>query len=198
MTPGATTAVVVRNTLARGARGGVTAAAGAATANAIQAAIAGAGVALLIARSPHALTALRIAGAAYLGWLGMLSARRGLARNASRMNFRGSDSGENSSGKNFGSFSRSYRQGLATNLLHPGVTTFYVAVLPAFIPADAPRGYFAFLALIHIVIAFACHTAWTVAFDRLRRAMERPAVARALELATAGVLIFLAVKILLD
>lgn len=179
--------MVVRNTLARGRRGGFVAAAGAATANGVQAAVAGAGVAVLVARWPQALTGLRLAGAGYLLWLGLVSASKVMAART-----------RPTAKRHEGRAGKSYRQGLTVNLLHPGVTTFYVAVLPAFIPPSAPRGYFAFLAAAHIVIAFGCHAAWALAFDRLRSVVERPAVARSLELATAVVLIALGVKVLLD
>jgi threonine/homoserine/homoserine lactone efflux protein len=186
----------VRNTLVRGWRGGFAAAGGAATGNTIQATVAGAGVAVLFARYPAAGTALRVAGGAYLLWLGLVSLKKAVRRNSSRMNFRGTEAGENSSGKSFAG--KSFRQGLTVNLLNPAITTFYVAVVPTFVPAGAPGWYYAFLAALHVVLAFICHSMWTVAFDRLRRWMEGPAVARVLDVATAGVLITLAVKVLAD
>src|SRR5690606_41948112 len=53
--------------------------------------------------------------------------------------------------------------------------------ISAFIPTDAPRWYYWPLASAHIVIAFACHTGWSLAFGRLGRAASHPAVARGLE-----------------
>ena len=75
-TPGATTAVVVRNTLAGGRRAGMAAALGAAIGNTTHAVAAGLGLAVLVARWPDALTAIRIAGGVYLGWLGLRSLAR--------------------------------------------------------------------------------------------------------------------------
>jgi len=185
----------VRNALARGVRGGLSAAAGAAAGNTVQAAMAGIGIALLLARWPAAAAALRICGGAYLMWLGAVS-----LRNSSRLNIPGSGTQienakrEYSTGKNFGA---SFRQGLIVNLLNPAITSFYVGVLPAFMPEGAGRGYYALLAAGHITIAFGCHSAWTLAFDLLRRHIEKPPVRRALDALAGLVLIALAVQVLL-
>ena len=169
----------------RGWRGGFAAAGGAATGNTTQAIIAGAGAAMLFARYPPALTALRFAGGAYLMWLGLVSLVKGIRGRTRTID-----------GAAGGTSEKSFRQGLTVNLLNPAITSFYVAVVPTFVPPGAPRWYFAFLSAIHVVLAFVCHSMWTVAFDRLRRWMEGPAVTRALDVATAGVLIALALKVL--
>lgn len=185
ITPGATTAVVVRNALARGTRGGLIAACGAATGNTLQATIAALGVTVLLERWPVAGDVVRLAGGAFLMWLGGKSLWRAAARReprgavASRAN--GTASG--------------FRQGLFVNLLNPSITSFYVSVVPAFIPTDAPRWYYWPLASAHIVIAFACHTGWSLAFGRLGRAASHPAVARGLEVIAGLVLLGLAVTV---
>lgn len=189
VTPGATTAVVVRNTLARGTRGGLGAAAGAATGNTIQAVVAGLGVAVLFARWPAAGTVLRVAGAAFLLWLGVGSIRRATR---GRTNLRGGSDGETIGG----SIGGSYRQGLTVNLLNPAITSFYLVVLPSFMPQGAPPWYYAALAAAHVVIALVCHIAWALAFDRLRRGAARPALMRGLEVVTGLVLIALAIKVM--
>jgi threonine/homoserine/homoserine lactone efflux protein len=188
----------VRNTLARGVRGGLSAAAGAAAGNTVQAVIAGIGVAVLLARWPAAATGLRICGGAYLLWLGAVSLRRAW-RDATRLDSPGSagiamPNRENLTGSGFGA---SFRQGLIVNLLNPAITSFYIGVLPAFMPSGAGGGYYGFLAAAHITIAFGCHTAWTLAFDLLRRHVEKPTVRRTLDALTGLVLIGLALQVLL-
>jgi threonine/homoserine/homoserine lactone efflux protein len=179
--------VVVRNTLAYGKRGGLAAAAGAAAGNTTQAAIAGVGVALLFARWPAAATVLRLSGGAYLLWLGIQSLRRTRTAPAPPAPARGRGRGT----------AASFRQGLIVNLLNPAITSFYVAVVPSFVPPHAPAGFYALLAAAHIVIAFACHIGWTLAFDVLRRHAERPAVRRSLDALAGIVLIGLAAHVLL-
>lgn len=73
ITPGSTTAVVVRNTLGGGRRAGLRAAFGAAAANSTHATLAGLGLWVAVGRWPVVLDAVRLAGAAYLGWLGLSS-----------------------------------------------------------------------------------------------------------------------------
>jgi len=183
--------------LTRGRRGGFGAVAGAATGNTMQAVIAAAGVAVLFARWPLLATVLRAAGGLYLLWLGAVSLHKAW-RNSSRLNIPGRDEAGRgySTGKNF---RKGFRQGLTVNLLNPAITSFYVAVLPAFIPAGAPPWYFAFLAAAHVVIAFVCHSAWTLAVAWLTLGDEgrgRQGWARAMDAATGVVLMALAIQVM--
>lgn len=186
LTPGATTTVVVRNALAGGRRAGFAAAIGAAAGNACQAAASGLGLALLLNRTPTALLVLRVAGALYLAWLGMAS----LARIFGERRQRRGEGNRQRTGSSF-------RQGLITNLLNPSIITFYLVIVPGFLPAGAGPRQFATLAAIHIVIAFACHAGWATAFDRLKTLFDRPAVGRALEAGTGVALLVLAARTLL-
>lgn len=186
-TPGATTAVVVRNTIARGTRAGFIAAVGAATGNTTQAVITVGGMALVLQRWPPAFTAVQLAGAAFLLWLGAKSLWRAAA-------FTGSI--RTSAPQAGGSVASSFRQGLFVNLLNPSITTFYVAVVPTFVPAGSPPWYYGALSAAHVAIAFACHSCWALAFGRLRETVTHPLVARALEAITGIVLVALALAVL--
>ena len=165
------------------------AAAGAAVANSTQAGVAGIGVAMLLAGSPMALTMVGVAGGLYLLWLGIKSSRM-IVPGWDRRN--DDTNREKSSGKNFAAF----RDGLAVNLLNPAITTFYVAVVPSFVPRGAPGWHYAMLAAAHVVIAFGCHAFWTVAFEALGHHARKPPVRRALDVITGLVLIALAISIL--
>lgn len=191
VTPGATTAVVVRNTLAGGRGAGFAAAAGAALANTSQATAAGLGIAVVLARFPGALVALRVCGAVYLGWLGALSIWRVVRRRESALSVL-------AKGEVLSVEERrvSFRQGLTVNLLNPVITTFYLVVVPSFLPAGAPAWYYAVLAAMHIAIAFTCHGVWAIAFDRLREFLPVPVARRLLEAATGAALLGLAARVL--
>src|SRR3954471_21846985 len=79
VTPGPDTALTIRNALVGGRRGGALTALGVATGQAVWAVAAGAGLAALLQASAPAFTAVRLAGAAYLVFLGaqaLLSAVR--------------------------------------------------------------------------------------------------------------------------
>ena len=193
VTPGGTTALVVRNTLGGGRRAGLATAAGAASANGSYAAATGLGLAVVLARWPSAFELLRIGGACYLGWLGGQSVWRAVHRpDGGVLMLSDADSAERPR-----TLRPSYRQGLTFNLLNPSIAGFYLTIVPSFLPANAPPARFALLAGSHVVMAFTCHAAWAVALHRVRRLMTEPWKRRALEAATGLALLGLAVRLLL-
>ena len=192
ITPGATTAVVVRNTLASGWRGGIAAAAGAALANSTHAAAAGLGLAVFVSRIPAVLVAIKIAGGLYLAWLGIASVQRivtGAALPISGVIISGTDSIAHH---------HAVREGLTVNFLNPPIATFYLAVVPTFVPNGASHGYYLQLAVIHVAMAFICHSIWALAMDRLRHLLTHPTARMALEGLTAAALLLLAARVLLS
>ena len=189
ITPGATTAVVVRNTINSGWRLGAATALGAALGNSTHAAAAGIGLALLFQRWPMALVALRWAGALYLGWLAISSLRRSIAGEASLESRLHTDRGAGSHA--------AFSQGLTVNLLNPPIIVFYLVVVPTFVPAGAGLAGFAPLAAIHVTMAFVCHLGWALLFDRLRRVLRQPGPLRVLEAGAGATLLYLAVRTVL-
>ncbi len=190
ITPGATTAVVVRNTLASGWRGGLAAALGAAAGNAAHATAAGFGLAVVIARNPTLLLVIELVGGLYLAWLGFGSARRlirGKALPISGLILEADAPIEQH---------HAAREGVTVNLLNPAIATFYLTVVPSFLPADAQPGYYVQLAAAHVGLAFACHSLWAFGMDRLRHLLERPAARLALEALTATTLLLLSARVL--
>ena len=192
VTPGSTTAVVVRNTLAGGRRAGLTAALGAAVANTTHASLAGLGLWVLLARWPTLLDAIRLGGAVYLAWLGALSLVRVWRPpvSATAVLAGGPDRGDVSGHR------PSFVQGLTVNLLNPAIISLYLAVVPTFVPPSPPRGYFAVLAATHVLLALVCHAAWASAFHALRQFFGRPRPRRTLQVLTGVALIWLAVRVM--
>jgi threonine/homoserine/homoserine lactone efflux protein len=90
-----------------------------------------------------------------------------------------------------------FREGLALNLVNPAIISFYVAIVPTFIPAGAPWFYFALLAATHVGIALACHSMWATALHAVRRWFAAPGARRALTAATGVALLFLAARVLM-
>lgn len=192
VTPGATTAVVVRNTLASGWRGGVFAALGAAAGNATHAVAAGLGLAVFVARVPALLVGIKVIGGLYLGWLGLSSVIRlvtGAALPISRTII-SADAGF--------AHHHALREGLTVNLLNPAIATFYLAAVPSFLPAQAPRAYYVTLAAIHVGMALLCHSAWAFGMNRLRHALASPPARLILEGLTAAALLALAARVLVS
>jgi threonine/homoserine/homoserine lactone efflux protein len=193
ITPGSATAVVVRNVLDGGRRQGLAAAAGAALGNSTYAVLSAFGLAAVFARSPSAFMLLRIAGTAYLGFLGLRSlwgawrARPAVLPGAL----------ERSGREGAGSAMRvGLSQGLTTNLVSPAVATFYLAVVPSFL-SGAPliSARYALFAIIHVTMAFAYHSTWVFALHAMRTFWARPKSRRALETLTGLALLALAAKV---
>lgn len=191
VTPGSTTAVVVRNTLEGGRRAGYATALGAALANATIATACALGLSVLIAVWPGALAAIRIGGALFLAFLGLTSLWRA---------WRQPDGGIRLSLDPAAAPPRSgagayFGDGLAINLLSPVIISFYLSVVPAFIPAGASRLYYPMLASSHVGLAFLCHSAWATGLDAVRRWFVAPWTRRALQAATGVALLGLAARV---
>jgi threonine/homoserine/homoserine lactone efflux protein len=191
ITPGATTAVVVRNTLAGGWRSGVSAALGAAIGNSTHAILAGFGLAVLVTRVPLLLPAIQVAGGGYLAWLGFSSARR-IFQHTALPASNAILAARSTPGHH------ALREGIACNLLNPSIVLFYLTVVPSFVPEAAPRAYYLQLSALHVIIALMCHCLWAFALDRLRHALARPAARVALEALTATTLLLLAAQVISD
>jgi threonine/homoserine/homoserine lactone efflux protein len=192
VTPGSTTAVVVRNTLIAGRTAGLAAALGAAAGNTSHATAAGLGLAVVFARWPMALGAIRVAGAIYLAWLGFKSIHRVARHGDGGLQMLSESNSRSSAADHRGSF----RQGLIVNLLNPAIATFYLVVVPSFIPAGASTWRFAILAAIHVGMALVCHGVWAMGLGTLRQLFRPPLARRALEGATGVALLALAVRVL--
>lgn len=191
VTPGSTTAVVVRNTLEGGRRAGYLTALGAAFANSTIAMACGLGLSVLLAVWPGSLSAIQYAGAAFLAWLGVTSLYRAamLRDGGIKLTLDLEQAPPRSHAAAY------VGDGLAINLLSPVIISYYLSVVPAFIPPGASRIYYSGLAATHIGMAVACHAMWATGLDVLRRWFVEPWTRRALQAATGIALLVLAAKI---
>ena len=124
-------AVVVRNTLEGGRRAGYLTALGAALANTIIAISCGLGLSVLLSVWPGSLEAIRIGGALFLSWLGVSSLYRAAMREEGGIRL-SLDPGAAPARSHAGAY---VGDGLGINLLSPVIISFYLSVVPAFIPA---------------------------------------------------------------
>jgi threonine/homoserine/homoserine lactone efflux protein len=182
----------VRNTLEGGRRAGYITALGAALANTIIAVACGLGVSALIALWPASLTVVHFGGAVFLAWLGASSLYRAarLADGGIRLT---ADPAASPARSHAGAY---FGDGLGINLLSPVIISFYLSVVPSFIPAGASRFYFAGLATTHVSLALFCHSMWATALDFMRRWFVADWTRRALQAATGIALIALAMRVL--
>lgn len=181
----------MRNTLEGGRRAGYATALGAAAANTAIAIACGVGLSVLLAVWPGSLEAIRIGGALFLAWLGATSLMRAwrLADGGIRLAL---DPGAQPARSHGGAY---FGDGLAINLLSPVIISYYLSVVPSFIPAGASRFYYSGLAATHVSLALVCHGAWATALDAMRRFFVAPWKRRLLQAGTGLALIALAVSV---
>jgi threonine/homoserine/homoserine lactone efflux protein len=126
-TPGPDTALIIRNALAAGPRASTMSALGVAVGILAWALAATLGVGVLLERSSTAFTILKLAGAAYLCYLGL----RSLLAKAPVDDERGFNKSKLADRSAWG-------QGFFSNLLNPKTGAFFVTVMPQFIVAGDP------------------------------------------------------------
>lgn len=147
LSPGPDTVFVVASGLRHRAAGAVAAALGIASGSLVHALAAALGTSALLAAAPWFFELLRLAGAAYLAWLGVKALRAALVPAL--------DGAEGAAPPAAASPLRVYRQAMVTNLLNPKVIVFYLALLPQFAaPALGAVGLQIFLlGCIHAALA---------------------------------------------
>jgi len=176
VTPGQDTALTIRNTLAGGRRTGVFTALGVVGGQLVWALGASAGLAAVLLASRPVFTALRLAGAAYLVFLGaqaLVTALRshepGSVTLAARSRPR-----------------TAFRQGMLSNLGNAKIAVFFTSLLPQFGTSFwtmLPLGFcFATLTLVWL-------SGYAFAVARAVRILSRPALRRTIDAVTGFVLI---------
>jgi threonine/homoserine/homoserine lactone efflux protein len=183
VTPGQDTALTIRNTLAAGRRAGSSTALGVSTGQAVWALAAAAGVAALLQASEPAFLAVRLAGAAYLVYLGVAALVLALRRSPTRTDERA------------GRRSRRlapFGQGLISNLGNPKMAVFFTSLLPQFGNS--------FLALLALGLVFCSLTlAWlagyALAVAKAGGFLRRSGIRRALDGLTGAVLVGLGLRL---
>jgi threonine/homoserine/homoserine lactone efflux protein len=187
ITPGADMAMVGRSVVTGGRREGLATTLGILAGCLIWAIVSAAGVAAVLAASETAYDALRLAGAAYLVWLGaqsLVAAWRGEHR-----------SPEGQEGRRRRSRS-AFRQGLLTNLFNPKIAIFYSTFLPQFIaPGDPALLISVLLAGVHIAFGLIWLTAYAWLLDRAMTAFKSSRLRRALDALTGTVLVALGLRL---
>ena len=135
LTPGPDTLYILGRSMAQGRGAGVASVLGISTGSLVHTFAAAFGLSAILAASASIFFAIKLAGAAYLIYLGarMILSRASAARMPSVFSSTG--------------FWRIYRQGLVTNVLNPKVALFFLAFMPQFIAADSPSKFAAFVTL---------------------------------------------------
>jgi RhtB (resistance to homoserine/threonine) family protein len=186
MSPGPDFVLVTRHAALSGRRAGIAAAAGIACGVFGWAVVAAFGVAALLAASAVAFSIVKLAGAAYLAYLGTRSLRSA---------FRGGGTTAQKRKDRTVSSRMAFRQGLVTNLLNPKCAVFFVALMPQFVSGRPRFGQTLLLSAIAVLITVVWFTVVATVVGALRRVFESARVRRALDAVTGTVLVGLGVRI---
>ena len=190
VTPGVDTVLIIRNTTRGGWRDGMLSSLGICSGLFVHALVSAVGISVILLQSAWAFRALKLAGAAYLVWLGIVSLRSAMRGRAST-----EIDAERSRLDGFHP-RRSLREGLLSNVLNPKAIVFYMAFLPQFIdPVRSAVGQSLFLAGLHFLIAMVWQCLLASAVDQARRWMQNNRVRRTLDGITGSVMVFFGIKL---
>ncbi len=178
VTPGQDTALTIRNTLVGGRRSGVMTAVGVSTGQAIWALATSAGIAAVLQASAPAFEAVKLAGAAYLVWLGVQTIFRRSAEHPEAKHGSGT----------------AFRQGVVSNLGNPKMAIFFTSLLPQFTTRPA-FGPLLLLGLVFCTMTLVWLTAYAFAVAMAGDFLRRARIRRALDRATGAVLIALGLRL---
>jgi threonine/homoserine/homoserine lactone efflux protein len=136
ITPGPDTLYIVGRSSMQGFKAGVTAALGISAGIMVHVAAAAFGLSAILAASATAFTVVKIAGAAYLVYVGI-----------SLIRSRGNTVNTAAAPAECATLRTIFVQGFWTNVLNPKVALFFLAFLPQFVDATGPGQVLAFLFL---------------------------------------------------
>ncbi|KRE09734.1 lysine transporter LysE [Bosea sp. Root381] len=163
-TPGPSTVFLLNNALAYGARRAIVALSGDLVAIVILASLSAAGVGALLAANTALFAVLRIAGAAYLLWLGIQYFRVSPAVSEQSTGAEGS-----SRSATAGLWLQSFWIGIS----NPKAVLFFAALFPQFIPADGGPGSLVFLVIAFVTTKLIVLGGYALAARQLRRVFAR-------------------------
>ncbi len=164
LVPGPDVLYVLNSSLLDGRRAGFSASLGAVTGALIHVTAATLGLSAVIVASQHAFFLLRLAGAAYLVWLGGQALRRAFVRRRGP----GTVQPAEPAASPWRSPRNRFRQGFLTDISNPKMLLIFVALTPQFLPADPTAGQTATLGLIFLAIA----STWLVCVTTLAGALR--------------------------
>ncbi|WP_083005867.1 LysE family translocator [Halomonas sp. GT] len=192
ISPGVDTLLVIRNTARGGVRDGVATSIAICCGLFVHATISALGISLILLQSAWAFHMLKLAGAAYLIWLGissLLAARRGTPLPVRGVMTSGSPV----------PFWQPIKEGLLSNVLNPKTVVFYMAFLPQFIsPTDPALLKSLWLAGIHFVIANIWQISVVLMVGGASKWLASARFAQTLNAATGVVLVVFGIRLALE
>jgi len=183
--PGPDMALVARNVLRHGRSAGIATSVGICTGILGWAIVAALGVSTLLATSAIAFTALKLAGAAYLIYLGIATLRAHEGTVVSGPDDRAGVA-----------WHRAWLQGLLSALLNPKLGVFFLTLLPQFIaPGDSPAVQALQLAVVFDLIGLAWLVTYSAMLGAVGAALNRPGPRRFIRWLTGTILVGLGARV---
>jgi threonine/homoserine/homoserine lactone efflux protein len=190
VTPGQDTALTIRNTLVGGRRPGVLTALGVSTGQACWTVATSAGIAALLVASEPAFVALKLAGAAYLVFLGAQALYNALLGGRPKPRVARATAPQRLAP------AVAFRQGVISNLGNPKMAVFFTSLLPQFTPGGgASFSVLLLLGLLFCTMTFVWLTGYAFAVARAGDFLRRPPIRRALDALTGAVLVALGLRL---
>ena len=156
-----------------------------------------AGLSALLATSAEAYTAVKLAGAAYLVFLGIQTLRS--ARRGEWADSVADTSTAAGPRRGVPSMRMAYVQGLVSTVLNPKPALLFLTFIPQFLDTARPvLPQIAFLTGVHILIGLVWLNAYAWLIARAHQTLTRPSVRRWLESATGTVLILLGLRVAVE
>ena len=190
VTPGVDTALVTRNALLHGRAAAVATAVGVNVGIAFWTIAASIGLAAVVAASADVFTAIKLAGALYLVYLGLQAIRASRRSGHERVDLAPREP-----------ITRrvAFRQGLVSNLLNPKIAVFFTSLLPQFVGSGGVvAARLALLGALFNLIGVGWLLSYAVAAARGRAVLSRPRMKRLLDRASGIVLVGLGARLALE
>lgn len=185
--PGQDTALTIRNTLAGGRRAGIVTAAGVSIGQAIWTLAASAGLVVILVASEPVFVAIKLAGAAYLVYLGARSLLRAARREA----------GHDLAGRGASDLApaAALRQGLLSDMSNAKMVAFFTSLLPQFAPPHPTFLVLLVLGLNFSLLTLAWLTGYALAVARVGDLLRRSSVRRTLDAVLGATLVGLGLRV---
>ncbi|SDD29131.1 LysE family translocator [Glycomyces harbinensis] len=187
--PGPDFAMVVRNTVMSGRASGMWTAAGVGFGVCVWVVTTSVGLAALLAASALAFTVVKIAGAAYLVYLGIRSIRTAIKE-------RRTPAAEIELDRAMTRLA-AFRSGLMCNLLNPKAVVLFTALMPQFIDGGADTQWVLIgeLAAVGMTVVSLWYLALAGLIGLLRRVLDRPRVRAWINGVTGAVMVALGLRV---
>ncbi|MCH9024622.1 MAG: LysE family translocator [candidate division Zixibacteria bacterium] len=190
LTPGNDTVLVFRNTIAGDKASGFATLLGVCSGLIVHGTLAALGISVILTQSAALFQVVKLVGAGYLIFLGGQSLW-------SAWNNRNKDIVETLANKtgNRKGISKSYGQGLLTNVLNPKVALFYLSFLPQFVSSTDPLFKPLFLAGIHVLLGIIWLSVVILMIERLRKVLASPKAKSIMDAICGTMLVGLGVRL---